>query len=143
MTHAPDMLEKNKCFMLSGSRRDDRRVPAMWISERAPKLGWCWDGNPHTRAGRRVRRAAAGRESGPWVRARDIQSDEGVMMSIGDKAKNKAEQATGQAKETTGRATGDDDLKAEGKADQADAHTKQAGEKVKDAAKEVKDGFKS
>jgi hypothetical protein len=19
----------------------------MWISERAPKLGWCWDGNPH------------------------------------------------------------------------------------------------
>ena len=20
----------------------------MWISERAPKLGWCWDGNPHT-----------------------------------------------------------------------------------------------
>ncbi|HMM97115.1 DUF5701 family protein [Phycicoccus sp.] len=33
---------------LSGSRRGDRRVPAMWISERAPKLGWCWDGNPHT-----------------------------------------------------------------------------------------------
>ena len=64
-------------------------------------------------------------------------------MSIGDKAKNKAEQATGQAKETTGKATGNDDLKAEGKADQADAHTKQAGEKVKDAAKEVKDGFKS
>ena len=33
--------------MLSGSRRGDRRVPAMWISARAPKLGWCWDGNPH------------------------------------------------------------------------------------------------
>ena len=48
VTHAPEMLEKNKCFMLSGSRRHDRRVPAMWISERAPKLGWCWDGNPHT-----------------------------------------------------------------------------------------------
>ena len=37
----------------------DRRVPAMWISERAPKLGWCWDGNPHTwlgmaSAGRRI-----------------------------------------------------------------------------------------
>ena len=43
-----ELLEKNKCFMLSGSRRHDRRVPAMWISERAPKLGWCWDGNPHT-----------------------------------------------------------------------------------------------
>jgi hypothetical protein len=48
VTHAPELLEKNKCFMLSGSRRHDRRVPAMWISERAPKLGWCWDGNPHT-----------------------------------------------------------------------------------------------
>lgn len=48
VTHAPHLLEKNKCFMLSGSRRHDRRVPAMWISERAPKLGWCWDGNPHT-----------------------------------------------------------------------------------------------
>lgn len=48
VTQAPQLLEKNKCFMLSGSRRDDRRVPALWISERAPKLGWCWDGNPHT-----------------------------------------------------------------------------------------------
>jgi Family of unknown function (DUF5701) len=48
VTHAPHLLEKNRCFMLSGSRRDDRRVPAMWISEGAPKLGWCWDGNPHS-----------------------------------------------------------------------------------------------
>ena len=47
VTHAPHLLETNKCFMLSGSRRHDRRVPALWISERAPKLGWCWDGNPH------------------------------------------------------------------------------------------------
>ena len=47
VTHAPELLEKNRCFMLSGSRRGDRRVPAMWISARAPKLGWCWDGNPH------------------------------------------------------------------------------------------------
>ena len=47
VTHAPQVLEKNRCFMLSGSRRGDRRVPALWISERAPKLGWCWDGNPH------------------------------------------------------------------------------------------------
>lgn len=48
VTHAPHLLEQNKCFMLSGSRGHDRRVPALWISERAPKLGWCWDGNPHT-----------------------------------------------------------------------------------------------
>jgi Family of unknown function (DUF5701) len=47
VTHAPRLLEKNRCFMLSGSRRGDRRVPAMWISAKAPKLGWCWDGNPH------------------------------------------------------------------------------------------------
>jgi len=47
VAHAPQLLEKNRCFMLSGSRRGDRRVPAMWISARAPKLGWCWDGNPH------------------------------------------------------------------------------------------------
>jgi uncharacterized protein YjbJ (UPF0337 family) len=64
-------------------------------------------------------------------------------MSIGDKAKHKAEQATGQAKETTGRATGDRDLEAEGRADQTKAHGKQAGEKVKDAAKEAKRGLKS
>jgi len=48
VTHLPHLLEKNKCFMLSGSRRHDRRVPALWISDKAPKLGWCWDGNPHT-----------------------------------------------------------------------------------------------
>ena len=48
VTQRPYVLEKNKCFMLSGSRRHDRRVPALWISERAPKLGWCWDGNPHS-----------------------------------------------------------------------------------------------
>ena len=47
MTH-PEVLERNACFMLSGSRRGDRRVPALWISDKAPKLGWCWDGNPHT-----------------------------------------------------------------------------------------------
>jgi hypothetical protein len=47
MTH-PQVLERNACFMLSGSRRGDRRVPALWISGRAPKLGWCWEGNPHT-----------------------------------------------------------------------------------------------
>lgn len=48
VTQAPQLLERNKCFMLAGSRRGDRRVPALWISDRAPKLGWCWDGNPHS-----------------------------------------------------------------------------------------------
>ncbi len=48
LTARPDMLRKNKCFSLLGSRCGDKRVPALWISERRPKLGWCWNGNPHT-----------------------------------------------------------------------------------------------
>ncbi|MEU4423447.1 DUF5701 family protein [Actinoplanes sp. NPDC024001] len=48
ITQFPQILVKNKCFSLGGSRSTDRRVPALWISQRAPKLGWCWAGNPHT-----------------------------------------------------------------------------------------------
>ncbi|MET4659613.1 hypothetical protein ABID80_003331 [Streptomyces sp. PvP037] len=48
ITHFPEILVKNKCFCLGGSRSGDRRVPAIWISRHAPKLGWCWEGNPHT-----------------------------------------------------------------------------------------------
>ncbi len=58
LTVAPFLLEKNRCFMLLGSRGTDRRVPALWISggtgkdgranRGAPKLGWCWAGNRHT-----------------------------------------------------------------------------------------------
>jgi len=45
----PDMLRPNKCFSLMGSRTGtNQRVPAVWISERRAKLGWCWDRNPHT-----------------------------------------------------------------------------------------------
>ena len=44
----PDFLMKNNCFSLLASRRVDQRVPAIWISEGRPKLGWCWDRNPHT-----------------------------------------------------------------------------------------------
>jgi hypothetical protein len=61
VTQAPQLLERNRCFMLSGSRRADRRVPALWISDRAPKLGWCWDGNPHSWLGV----ASAGARIGP------------------------------------------------------------------------------
>lgn len=48
VTQYPASLEKNNCFSLVGSRCGDRRVPALWISKGAPKLGWCWAGNPHT-----------------------------------------------------------------------------------------------
>jgi hypothetical protein len=48
VTQSPQSLEKNHCFSLVASRCGDRRVPALWISGGAPKLGWCWAGNPHT-----------------------------------------------------------------------------------------------
>jgi len=48
ITHFPQVLVKNKCFSLGGSRAGDHRVPAIWISQNAPKLGWCWERNPHT-----------------------------------------------------------------------------------------------
>jgi hypothetical protein len=45
----PDMLRPNRCYSLMGSRTGtNQRVPAVWISERRAKLGWCWDRNPHT-----------------------------------------------------------------------------------------------
>ena len=54
-------------------------------------------------------------------------------MGADDKISNAAENAKGKAKEGVGNVTGDDDLKAEGKADQTKSDLKQAGEKVKDA----------
>lgn len=56
-------------------------------------------------------------------------------MSGMDKAKNKVEELGGQGKEAAGKATGDQDLQAEGQADQASGNLKQAGEKVKDVFK--------
>lgn len=48
LTQYPEFLKKNNCFSLLASRWGDRRVPALWISDDRPKLGWCWAGNPHT-----------------------------------------------------------------------------------------------
>lgn len=47
LTVSPESLEKNHCFQTPGSRIGDRRVPGLWISGRAPKLGFCWAGNRH------------------------------------------------------------------------------------------------
>ena len=44
----PDAVDRNAGFSLPGSRCGDKRVTAIWISKGAPKLGWCWAGNPHT-----------------------------------------------------------------------------------------------
>ncbi|MGA3218740.1 MAG: CsbD family protein [Acidimicrobiales bacterium] len=54
-------------------------------------------------------------------------------MATTDKAKNTAEQARGKLKEAAGAITGNDKLRAEGKADQTKGNLKQAGEKLKDA----------
>ncbi|MGL4609836.1 MAG: DUF5701 family protein [Trueperaceae bacterium] len=48
LTHYPEFLQNNNCFSLFASRTTDQRVHALWISEKQPKLGWCWDRNPHT-----------------------------------------------------------------------------------------------
>jgi hypothetical protein len=64
LLHAPEMLQRNHCFMTIGSRTRkangalDARTPALWISNgtgrdgaerrNAPKVGWCWAGNRHT-----------------------------------------------------------------------------------------------
>jgi len=44
----PEAIATNRGFSMAGSRCGDQRVPALWISEGRPKLGWCWDRNPHT-----------------------------------------------------------------------------------------------
>lgn len=51
VTHFPEVLsdrQRYNCFSMLGSRRGDKRVPALWISEGSPRLGWCWEGSPHT-----------------------------------------------------------------------------------------------
>ncbi|MFP5335852.1 MAG: CsbD family protein [Actinomycetes bacterium] len=56
-------------------------------------------------------------------------------MGNDDKLDHKAEEMRGKAKEAVGRATDDEELEAQGRADQSKADIKQAGEKVKDAFK--------
>lgn len=48
VTAFPEALEKNHCFQTPGSRAGDRRVPGIWLSGRAPRVGFCWAGNHHT-----------------------------------------------------------------------------------------------
>lgn len=51
VTHYPDFLDKENSFSLLGSRSGDERVPALWISDNKPKLGWQRQGNSHVRLG--------------------------------------------------------------------------------------------
>jgi uncharacterized protein YjbJ (UPF0337 family) len=63
-------------------------------------------------------------------------------MGFDDKVENKIDDLKGKGKEAAGALTDNDELRAEGKADQSKASFKDAGEKVKDAVKDVKDAFK-
>ncbi|GAB2622173.1 hypothetical protein Aab01nite_76600 [Paractinoplanes abujensis] len=56
-------------------------------------------------------------------------------MAFDDKVDNKAEEVGGKVKEGVGRATDDEQLEAEGRADQGKSKLKQAGENIKDAFK--------
>jgi uncharacterized protein YjbJ (UPF0337 family) len=56
-------------------------------------------------------------------------------MSATDKIKNAAQDLTGKAKEAAGKVTDNEDLQAEGEADQNKADAKKAGENVKDVFK--------
>lgn len=53
-------------------------------------------------------------------------------MALDDKIKNAAENIAGKAKEAVGKATDNEQLAAEGQADQTGAKLKKTGEDVKD-----------
>jgi hypothetical protein len=61
----PGVLRARNCFSLLGSRAGDKRVPALWVSARRPRLGWCFQGAPHTWLGSA---SCAGRLAPPVVR---------------------------------------------------------------------------
>jgi uncharacterized protein YjbJ (UPF0337 family) len=56
-------------------------------------------------------------------------------MAFDDKVDNKSEELGGKVKEGVGKATDNEQLEAEGKADQSKSKLKQAGESIKDAFK--------
>lgn len=48
VTQLPTSLTELNAFQAVGSRADNKRIPSFWMSKGAPRLGWCWEGNPHT-----------------------------------------------------------------------------------------------
>ena len=45
----PELLADRECFEMLGSRGTDRRVTGLWVMKGgAPRLGWCWEGAPHS-----------------------------------------------------------------------------------------------
>ena len=48
VTQLPESLTSLNAFQAVASRAENKRIPSFWVSKGAPRLGWCWDGNPHT-----------------------------------------------------------------------------------------------
>lgn len=48
LTQLPAILEVRNAFQALGSRTGNKRIPSFWVSKGAPRLGWCWAGNPHS-----------------------------------------------------------------------------------------------
>jgi hypothetical protein len=48
VTQFPQVFAERNAFQALASRTGNRRVPSLWVSKGAPRLGWCWAGNPHT-----------------------------------------------------------------------------------------------
>lgn len=48
VTQQPDVLTARNAFQALASRADNKRIPSFWISKGSPRLGWCWEGNPHS-----------------------------------------------------------------------------------------------
>ncbi len=48
LTHHPDVLSARNAYQALASRAPNKRIPSLWMSKGAPRLGWCWEGNPHS-----------------------------------------------------------------------------------------------
>ena len=48
VTQLPSSLTDLNAFQAVGSRAANKRIPSFWMSKGAPRLGWCWEGNPHS-----------------------------------------------------------------------------------------------
>lgn len=45
----PGILDERGRFQMLGSRRGDKRIASLWITRAgAPRLGWCFEGVPHS-----------------------------------------------------------------------------------------------
>ena len=48
----PSVFRDHNAFQALATRSPvapyTKRVPSFWVSKGAPRLGWCWAGNPHT-----------------------------------------------------------------------------------------------